>query len=244
MGQRLMCVVAHPDDECYAFGGALALAADHGIETYVVCLTDGGAAKHRGSATSSEELGRIRRAEFAASCKVLGVKQHEVMDFADAHLEFVEFSRVAGMLVERMRRFRPQVVLTFGGDGGMNTHPDHMIASALATAAFHWCGQARRFADLGTVHQPDRLFYATTNIFLPGRLAPKPMPWTVALDIGSVQQRKLEAFRQHVTQAPLMELTRGFFQEQGGQEFYALAASASPQSARQTTDLFEGLGPD
>jgi len=239
-----MCVVAHPDDECYAFGGALALAADRGTEIYVVCLTDGGAARHRGSAGSSEDLGRIRRAEFTASCKVLGVAQHEVMDFEDARLEFVEFSYVARMLVERMRRFRPQVVLTFGGDGGMNTHPDHMMVSALTTAAFHWCGQARRFAELGAVHQADRLFYATTNGFLPGRPAPKPMPWTVIIDVRSVQQRKLEAFRQHVTQAPLMELTKGFFAEQGGQEFYALAASAAPQPARQMTDLFEDLGED
>ena len=50
MGLKLMCVVAHPDDECFAFGGALALAADTGIETYVVCLTDGQAATNRGDA--------------------------------------------------------------------------------------------------------------------------------------------------------------------------------------------------
>ena len=41
-------MVAHPDDECYAFGGALALAADRGVETYVICLTDGQAATNRG----------------------------------------------------------------------------------------------------------------------------------------------------------------------------------------------------
>ncbi len=58
LGLKLMCVVAHPDDECFAFGGALALAADRGIETYVVCLTDGQAAKNRGSAASGEELGQ------------------------------------------------------------------------------------------------------------------------------------------------------------------------------------------
>jgi len=103
-----MCVVAHPDDECFAFGGALTLAAERGVETYVVCLTDGQAARNRGDAASGEELGQMRRAEFAASCRVLGVAQHELLDYHDAQLERVDFSSAAGRLVERVRRFRPR----------------------------------------------------------------------------------------------------------------------------------------
>ena len=141
----MMVVVAHPDDECFAFGGALALAAAKGVETYVVCLTDGQAAKNRGDAESAAALGKMRRAEFEASCRVLGVSQQEVLDYHDAQLEFVDFSQAAGRLVERMRRFQPQVVITFGMDGGLNTHPDHMMVSALTTAAFHWSGQTKRY---------------------------------------------------------------------------------------------------
>src|ERR1700680_2948304 len=142
---KLMLVVAHPDDECFAFGGALALAADRGVETYVVCLTDGQAATHRGDATSAEELGTIRRAELTAPCNVLGVTPHELLDYHDAQLEFVNIARAAGRLVKRMRRFQPDVVLTFGSDGALNTHPDHMIVSMLTTAAFHWSGRAKRY---------------------------------------------------------------------------------------------------
>ena len=144
-----MCVTAHPDDECFGFGGALALAADRGIETYVVCLTDGQAATNRGDAASGAALGEMRREEFRASCEVLGVTQHELMDYQDGRLEFVEFPVAAGRLVERMRRFKPDVVITFGGDGGLNTHADHMMASMLTTAAFHWAGQAKRYPDAG-----------------------------------------------------------------------------------------------
>lgn len=241
MGRRLMCVVAHPDDECFAFGGALALAADRGIQTYVVCLTDGQAATNRGVAGSGHELGEIRRQEFAASCRVLGVTDYESLGYQDGQLVSVQFPDAAGLLVERMRRFRPDVVLTFGGDGGMNAHADHMMVSALTTAAFHWCGQPRRFPEFVAVHQPKRLFYVTTNVFLPGRLAPKPMPWSVELDVRSVRARKTEAFRQHVSQAPLMERTRAFFEEHGSVEFYALAAAIEPQPAGRMTDLFEGL---
>lgn len=241
MGLKLMCVIAHPDDECFGFGGALALAADRGIETYVVCLTDGQAGSYRGDATTGEELGKMRREEFAASCEVLGINRHELLDYHDGKLEFVDFSNAAGRLVKRMRQFQPDVVITFGGDGGLNTHADHMIVSMLTTAAFHWSGQAKRYPQHGEAKGPQRLYYLTTNFFLPGRREPKPMPWTVTLDIRSVQERKAEAFRQHTSQAPLVEQTKDLFKKYGTEEFYTLAATKEPQPAQLGTDLFEGL---
>ena len=240
MSLKMMCVVAHPDDECFGFGGALALAADRGVETYVVCLTDGQAATNRGDAASGAALGTMRREELRASCDVLGVSQHELMDYQDGQLEFVQFSVAAGRLVERMRRFQPDVVITFGGDGGMNTHADHMMVSMLTTAAFHWSGQAKRYPDAGKPHRAQRLYYLTTNFFMPERRPPMPIPWTVKLDIGSVRERKTEAFRQHVSQAPLMEKTKEMFARHGGEEYYALVAAADPQAAALTTDLFDG----
>jgi LmbE family N-acetylglucosaminyl deacetylase len=236
----MMCVVAHPDDECFAFGGALALAAERGVETYVVCLTDGQAATNRGDAESGPELGEIRREEFRASCEVLGVTKHELMDYQDGQLEFVAFSVAAGRLVERMRRFRPDVVITFGGDGGLNTHRDHVMVSMLTTAAFHWSAQARRYPELGEPHKAQRLYHLSTSFFMAERQAPMPVPWTVVLDIRSVRERRAEAFRQHVSQAPLIEGTKGMFAKYGGEEYYALIAAADPQAAALSTDLFEG----
>jgi LmbE family N-acetylglucosaminyl deacetylase len=241
VGLKLMCVVAHPDDECYAFGGALALAADRGVETYVVCLTDGQAATNRGDAVSGDALGKMRRDEFSDSCSVLGVSHHELMDYQDGQLEFVNFSVAAGRLVERIRRYKPDVVITFGGDGGPNTHPDHMMVSMLTTAAFHWAGQVKRYREEGAPFRAQRLYYVTANFHLPDRPPAVPMPWTVTLDIRGVRERKIEAFRRHVSQAPLMERTKEIFERYGADELYALVAATEPQAARLTTDLFEGL---
>src|SRR6202023_4061407 len=99
------------------------------------------------------------REEFRRSCEVLGVTHNELMDYQDGRLEFVEFPIAAGRLVERMRRFKPDVVLTFGGDGGQNTHADHMMASMLTTAAFHWAWQAERDPDAEAPPKAQRLFY-------------------------------------------------------------------------------------
>src|SRR4051812_45011184 len=104
-----MCVVAHPDDECYGFGGALALAAEAGHEVYVICFTAGQAATNRGDAKSTEELATMRAEEFVASCKLLGVSKQEVLDYQDGKLEFADFSQAAELLVKRIREWRPQV---------------------------------------------------------------------------------------------------------------------------------------
>ena len=244
MALRLLCITAHPDDECFAFGGALALAADRGVENTVVCLTDGQAGSYRGTASSGKELGKLRSAEFAASCNVLGVKDHEMLDYQDGQLEFANISELAGKLVERIRRIKPHVVLTFGGDGAVNTHADHTMVSAAATAAFHWAGSPKRYVGVGELYTPQRLFYVTTSYFLPERLRPLPAPWTLTLDIRAVQQRKLDAFRAHATQKPLMEQVQPLFEKLGQQELYALAATTVPQPARQSTDMFEGVAQD
>lgn len=241
MSLRLLCVVAHPDDECFAFGGALALASDRGVETAVLCLTDGQAATNRGEAKNGEELGAMRRREFAASCEILGAHRHELLDYQDGQLEFHSLHELGGRLVEYFREFRPHVVLTFGGEGALNNHPDHTAVSAATTAAFHWSGNRKRFPEHGGTWCPQRLFYLTTNFFLPERPSPLPAPWTTVLDIRSVRERKQRAFEAHISQAPLMDGARLLFEEHGHDERYVLAYTTEPQAARQSTDLLEGL---
>lgn len=241
MSLRLLCVVAHPDDECFAFGGALALAAEGGVETSILCLTDGQAATNRGGAKDGAELAAMRRKEFADSCAVLGATEHEQLTHGDAQLEFCSLHALGAELVERMRRFRPQVVLTFGGEGALNNHPDHSTVSAATTAAFHWSGNPKRYPELGEPWCPQRLFYLTTDFFLPDRPAPLVAPWTCVLDIRSVRDRKQKAFEQHTSQAPLMDRARLVFEEHGETEKYVLAYTTSPQPARQITDLFDGV---
>jgi LmbE family N-acetylglucosaminyl deacetylase len=238
---KLLCVTAHPDDECFAFGGALMLAEARGIETTVLCFTDGQAATNRGDSVSGEHLGQMRRQEFVASCNILGVTHHELLDYQDAQLEFADFSQTAAMLVERIRRQKYDILLTFGMDGAMNTHTDHTMVSAFTTAAFHWAASPKRFPSLGPIHQAQRLFYNTTNFFFPGRPAPLPAPWTVELDVRSVQQRKFDAFHAHTSQLPLMQNFEKHFQKLAGTEVYTLVATPHPQATTLTNDLFAGL---
>ncbi|MEK6397880.1 MAG: PIG-L family deacetylase [Terriglobus sp.] len=242
MSKRLMCVVAHPDDECFAFGGALALAAKAGWETYVICLTDGQAATNRGVSNDGEDLGRMRRDEFARSCKVLGITKHELMDYQDGKLETVPMLEAAKRLVERMRTWKPHVVVTFGLDGSLNVHADHTAVCAFTSAAFHWSARSKRFPELGL--EPwvaQRLYHQSTDFTLPDREPQQPAPWTCDLDITSVKDLKYRAFEEHTSQLPVLEKVRPYWEKFGHRELYTLAAANDPHAATITHSMLKGI---
>jgi LmbE family N-acetylglucosaminyl deacetylase len=247
---RLMCFTAHPDDECGAFGGALMQAHQRGVETSVVCLTEGRAASNRGSARSGDELAALRRQEFAAALRVLDVTHGEVLTYPDGGLAREDFNRVTTALVERIRRFRPQVVLTFGGDGNVNLHPDHTMVCFFATAAFHWAGRTN-FAPWQITagllpYRPQKLYYGAAP-FLAHADAEEAlrialMPASLVLQIGGeLKARKFEAFQQHTTQAEMLAKIKIVVEETGGEEKYLLAAAPGLPSSPLETDMFAGL---
>ena len=126
--RRMMVVTAHPDDEASSFGGSLRLYQERGVETCIICLTPGQAATHRGSARTDQELGELRRKEFAAACEILKVSRGIVLDYPDGQLHRHDLYKVVCDLTLHIRRFRPQVLLTFGPEGSVTGHTDHATA--------------------------------------------------------------------------------------------------------------------
>ena len=248
--RKLLCVTAHPDDEAGAFGGTLLLYRERGVETYVLCLTAGTAARNRGSARSNEELAELRRAEFAASCRLLGVLQGEVLDYADGGLDRADLYLAARDITLRIRQIRPQVLLTFGADGGLTGHIDHAMAGIFATAAFEWAGRPDRYPeqlrDGLKTHRAQKLYYHTADFLLPDRQPIAQPTVTTQIAIGAERfEKKVLAFRQHTTQTPLFERVRkNLGQRDGAVEMYHLAATSRPSHAKQESDLFEDVVDD
>ena len=112
---------------------------------------------------SDKDLAQERRAEFAAACKVLKVSHPEVLDYPDGGLAQQDFYAMIGVLVGRLRAWRPHVVLTFGADGGVNLHRDHTIIGLAATAAFHWAGRSAYFPG-SQPYAPQKLYYSGTPL--------------------------------------------------------------------------------
>jgi LmbE family N-acetylglucosaminyl deacetylase len=242
---RLLGITAHPDDEVGAFGGSLLLYGSRGVETYVICLTPGQAASNRGQAKSDEDLAGIRRAEFAASCRILQVTEAQVLDYPDGALNRLDFFQVVGDLTRRVRMIKPHLILTMGPEGAITGHPDHAMASIYATMAFHWAARKDRYPEqLGdglAPHRAQKLYYCTSFITLPDRPPVSPPPCTATIDVSTFLETKIKATQAHATQAPLMELFAKTLRKFGRKEMFHLAATIQPSTLEMETDLLAGI---
>jgi LmbE family N-acetylglucosaminyl deacetylase len=234
-----MAITAHPDDEVINFGGTLRLYADRGVDTSVLCLTPGQAASHRGNAKNDLELAAIRRKEFAASCEILKVKKAIVLDYPDGHLHRQDLYRVVSDLTLCIRQIRPDVILTFGPEGGATAHMDHSMASIYATLAYHWAGRENRYPDQltnGITPQvTQKLYYSTADFILPGYEAVSAAPGNVSVDVSKYFDTKMAAFKAHTTQAPILPMIEKNIGELGKIETFHLAAAV--KSAAVSKDL-------
>jgi LmbE family N-acetylglucosaminyl deacetylase len=245
---RLLCITAHPDDEAGNFGGTLLTYRERGVETSVICLTPGQAASNRGDAKSDQELAEMRKQEFAASCQTLKVSQPAILNYPDGQLYRQELNRVVYDLTLHVRRFRPQVMLAFGAEGGLTGHPDHSMSGVFAALAFHWAGRTNRYADQlhdgVAAHQTQKLYQATADFVLPNRQPITFAPHTAVIDIGDHLETKIAAFKAHKTQAPLWPLFEDNVRKRGAREMFHLAAAVNAWAAKEETDLFDGVLPN
>ncbi len=161
---RLLCVYAHPDDEVFCSGGTIAKYVADGVEVMVVSVTRGDAGQIRDAAVATRRtLGAVREQEFLESCRRLGAHHTVCMDYGDGTLQDLDPDVLVGDVVRIIREFRPDLVLTFGTDGGYG-HPDHVAISGATTTACHLAGDPTAFpahiADGLEPHAPPALYHS------------------------------------------------------------------------------------
>ena len=138
--RKLMAVLAHPDDESLGLGGTLAKYAADGVDVSLVTATRGETGRFDGHPPGDTNhpgpsaLGTIREAEVRRAAAVLGIGSVVLLDYPDRHLDGVDPVSAIGRIASHVRRFRPDVVVTFGPDGAYG-HPDHIAISQLTSAA-------------------------------------------------------------------------------------------------------------
>jgi LmbE family N-acetylglucosaminyl deacetylase len=165
-GRRLMCVLAHPDDESLGTGGTLAKYAAEGVATYLVTATRG----ERGRFGDSKEspgpaiVGRTREAELRAAATELGLREVSFLDYEDGTLDQADPVEAIGKIASHLRRVRPHVVITFGPDGAYG-HPDHIAVSQFTTAAIVAAADAHQVSKLYQMQWDEKKWAAYQTAF-------------------------------------------------------------------------------
>lgn len=173
----MLLAFAHPDDESFGMGGAIARYARQGVEIALICSTNGDVgtvAPERMNGYKS--VAELRLAELRCAAATLGIKEVITYGYCDsgmmgspdnanpACLWQADRAAVEARIVADIRRIRPHVVVTFDPYGGYG-HPDHILMHEVTTSAFFKAGDPECYPDqLGNglePYQPAKLYYST-----------------------------------------------------------------------------------
>jgi bacillithiol biosynthesis deacetylase BshB1 len=182
----VLVVAPHPDDAELGMAGAILQCKADGFRVGVLDLTDG-----EPTPFGSRE---IRASETAAATEILRLDWRGNLGLPNRSLENTLEARhkLAGMF----RQLRPRLIFA---PYWVDSHPDHVAATALIEAARFWSKLTK--TDLaGEPHFPDRiLYYYCVHL----RLVPQP---AFVLDISAHWPKKraaIECYRsQFITGRP------------------------------------------
>jgi LmbE family N-acetylglucosaminyl deacetylase len=195
--ERVLAVMAHPDDVDFGWAGSIAVMTDAGIHVAYCLVTDGDAG---GSETgiARDEMAPLRRDEQRAAAAIVGVHELHFLGYPDGRVESsLDLRRDITRVI---RRVRPDRVMTQSPDRNWDriyaSHPDHLAAGEATVAAVY----------------PD----ARNRWAHPELSAEGLEPWTVDalwmgigreaathyVDITSAVERKIEALLSHKSQLP------------------------------------------
>ncbi len=283
---RLLAVHAHPDDESSKGAASLARYAHAGAGVLVATCTGG----ERGSILNprlvddpelNADLAAARRREMAAAAAALGVR-HVWLGFVDSGypepdldgarpplpercFASLPLEQAAAPLVELVRQFRPQVVVTYDENGGY-PHPDHVMTHRVAVEAFEAAGDPRRYPGASAPWTPSKLYYVQTfsrpriqalheAIVSTGRPSPyadRLAAWgdrpdrrvTTRVPVADFFDQRDAALRAHASQVDpdggWFAVPRDIERRVWPTEDYELAASRVPVAVEED-DLFAGV---
>ncbi|OJI01785.1 N-acetyl-1-D-myo-inositol-2-amino-2-deoxy-alpha-D-glucopyranoside deacetylase [Corynebacterium diphtheriae] len=232
IGFKAVAVHAHPDDEAIWTGGLLANLAARGADVTVVTCTLGEEGEVIGEPyqgltnKNADQLGGFRIHELHKSLSLLGVRGEflggagcwrdsgMIGDPANEHPRaFISSGdKSIEQLTEIFERLQPDLVITYGPDGGYG-HPDHIrahnithtVAENMDIPRILWAVTPRTELEQGMA--------AITTLpsgwrrALPGEVAcVDPVDLTIALDDHAFAA-KAAAMRAHATQLWLADAT-------------------------------------
>jgi LmbE family N-acetylglucosaminyl deacetylase len=134
----LLAVFAHPDDEVFA-GPTLTRYSREGVHVYLAIATKGEKGTNDfAKIPAGEPLAAARRTEATCACQQLGIEAPILFNLNDGELGGItnplakNIHAVADNVQKLIGELHPQVIVTWGPDGGYG-HPDHRLVSDAVT---------------------------------------------------------------------------------------------------------------
>ncbi|MBI4672256.1 MAG: PIG-L family deacetylase [Chloroflexi bacterium] len=194
----VLCINAHPDDQEFTVGGALAKWAQQGayIVTVVITSGDAGSNEHTPAEMTKTQLAALREVEQRNACAVLGIQETVFLHYPDGTLQpTLDLRRDLTRLI---RKYKPDAVVCgdptarFFGNSYMN-HPDHRAAGdAACDAVFPSAGTKFIFPELlAEGYMPHNV----SRVFLHG--SEKSDVW---IDVSETLELKVRALKEHASQ--------------------------------------------
>lgn len=207
--ERLLVVVAHPDD--IDFGTAGTMAALTAAGTHVAyCLVTSGDAGDDDMTVSAAELAEVREGEQTAAAKEVGVTEIHWLHHPDGMV--VADLNLRRDIARVIRIVRPNVVVSQATEPNWDriygAHPDHLAtAQATMAAVYPDSRNPRAFPELlEEGHQP----HTVEQVWMTGQ---KPNRY---VDITDFFDQKVAALRSHYSQTGRMEDLEGRLREWAG----------------------------
>jgi LmbE family N-acetylglucosaminyl deacetylase len=267
---RLMCVLAHPEDESLGVGGTLDRYSREGVQTYLVTATRGewGRFGDNTNRPSAEEVGKFREAELHCAAKKPGIHEVRFLDYQDGEVDQADPAEIISRIVFHLRWVKPHVVITFGPEGGYG-HPDHIAifqytTSAVVSAAEPEYKISRNGELSGEAHSVSKLYYMawppakweayqaafpTLKLNADGQeREASPWPdWAITAIIDTTDYWKFtwDAINCHKTQLVVYRQSENLTEKHhqamwGSQEFYRTFILVNG-GRKPESDLFDGL---
>jgi len=194
--QKILVVLAHPDDPEFFCGATLAGWARQGHEIVYCLLTCGDKGRNDNNRhLPAEALCAIRHAEQNAAAQALGVAAVTFLNYEDGSL--VPDLGLRRDICREIRRHRPDILVTCDPQNlfasyGLN-HPDHRAAGQAALdAVFPAAGNELFFPELlaegFAPHTPKEIWASLTS---------QP---NVTMDVSADWETKIRALKEHKSQ--------------------------------------------
>lgn len=125
MKNKILAIVAHPDDEILGCGGTLAKFAREGWEVYVLILSHGVVSRYKSKEKVVKEKVSELETQAREANKIIGTERIFILDFPDNMFDTVPLLEIVKSIEKFKNMIRPSLVFTHFRE---DLNIDHRIA--------------------------------------------------------------------------------------------------------------------